>query len=153
MVVQQEEFDVRAIAERCVRRVEPRTRTRGVTIALDASSLPTLVGDSQKLERALSNVIENAAKFARTSVEVTGGTDGPRVVVRARVMARPFPQRRRSASSTDSSARPTPAAGAGLGLAIAREFVALSGGQLTLASAASPVEFQFTLPRPAHVSA
>jgi signal transduction histidine kinase len=121
----------------------PRIGTRGVR--------PVQVrGDAGQLARAVTNLLDNAVRHARSAVAVTLAEDAGRAVLvvaddgpgipaadRDRVFER-F-TRLDSARSADG--------GAGLGLAIARDIAERHGGGLVLDSVApAGARFVFTLP-------
>jgi two-component system, OmpR family, sensor histidine kinase KdpD len=97
------------------------------------ATLPRVLADGKLLERALANVIENAARYspAEKSARVTAGAAGPvvdvRVVDRGPGMPRDARERlfrpfRRLGSSGDEEV--------GLGLAVAKGFVEAMGGEI-----------------------
>jgi two-component system sensor histidine kinase KdpD len=110
----------------------PARAARSVKVFVDPD-LPEIRGDAAQLERAVANLLENAARFSPT-VTVNARASGDRVVVsvvdqgpgissadRERIFE-PFYR-----ASSDS-------AGSGLGLAIARGFVEAGGGTLRVDS-------------------
>lgn len=101
-----------------------------------ASDLPLLEVDGAQLERALANLLENAARFsAPHDVQVRARAVGSRLVVRvvdrgpgipARDRRRVFEPFHRSADATGQ--------GSGLGLAIVKGFVEVNGGRVDVES-------------------
>jgi signal transduction histidine kinase len=92
-------------------------------------------GDIQSIERALTNLVENAVRHARTRVRATlyqglvrieddgSGLPGP-----LDLLSRPF------VGMSDKSQEGAPAGAAGLGLYIARQLLEAQGGRVTLES-------------------
>jgi len=108
------------------------------------------VGDEDELRRVVSNLVDNAVRYAATGVEVGVGRDGATAVLtvtddgpgipvadRARVFERFVrldPARSRLRRTDDAGWTPD-SGGAGLGLPIVRELVRRHGGTVTLADA------------------
>jgi two-component system sensor histidine kinase/response regulator len=136
----------------------PAAREKAIALHLDCPTLPPpVVLDGDKLRQVLAKLCSNAVKFTDSGSATLGltwsaaGADtvalhftvcdtGPGIAAgeQARIFE-PFIQ------AAGSGAR----AGAGLGLAIAREFVQLLGGALTLCSAPGQgARFSFTLQAP-----
>lgn len=147
VVMRYSEFSPADLVERCLRRLEPRAKERGITFAIEVSGLPVLVGDAGKTERVLCNLMENAVKFARSRVTVTSGLTPEGVMIAISNDGPPISVEQASRIFERYYRAPGPEAGSGLGLAIARELVSLLGGRLELTSASSPVTFRVTLPR------
>jgi signal transduction histidine kinase len=157
VITKHEDLPLEAIVSRCVRRIEPAANAKGV--AIDVTLAPDAVlhdVDSDKLERAFTNVLDNAAKFTPNggAIKVLGRREngvGP-----ARVVCT-ITNSGTSIADSDLSrvfdrffrgdrARRT-AAGSGLGLAITRELVELNRG--TIEARNEPgggVTFSVTLP-------
>lgn len=115
---------------RCVAADDPPVRVRGSDV---------------QLERLLRNLLGNACRYARTTVEVTVGTerhheDGDTVVFEVRDDGPGIPAADRERVFTRFSrledARTRKSGGAGLGLAIAREIAVRHGGTLHFADTA-----------------
>jgi len=85
-----------------------------------AAALPALDVDAVQIQRALVNVIENALKFSSEEVLVRASAEGDVVLVDVLDRGRGI--------GTDAGTL----AGLGLGLEIARGFVAVNEGRLTL---------------------
>jgi signal transduction histidine kinase len=122
-----------------------RIDTRGV--------VPVQVdGDRPQLERAVANLLDNAARHARDRVTVTLGTSGGQAVLAvaddgpgippesADVVFERFTRLDEARSASDG--------GAGLGLPIARQIAERHGGTLTLSPGEWGARFVLTLPLP-----
>lgn len=126
--------------------LRPLADSRGVDLQITGRRSLSVDGDEDRLERAVTNVVENALKFTPASgqvrVELLSGVgpDGrPRAVVRvadtgvgipADELPRVFDRFHRT-----SSAQELAIPGTGLGLAIARETVTAHRGEVTVSSA------------------
>ncbi|MDW6058976.1 HAMP domain-containing sensor histidine kinase [Streptomyces sp. FXJ1.4098] len=123
----------------------PHPRPLGVR-CVAADDPPVWVrGSDVQLERLLRNLLGNACRYARTTVEVTIGTerrqeDGDTVVFEVRDDGPGIPAADRERVFTRFSrledARTRKSGGAGLGLAIAREIAVRHGGTLHFADTA-----------------
>jgi protein-histidine pros-kinase len=136
--------DLRALAQRCLRAIEPVAEARAQRIQADLPPEPLeTLADLERLERALLNVLGNAQKYGRTAgiiqvkLERRDGTariavtdDGPGIPAadRDRIFERFY---RPEAESTRRNE------GSGLGLPIARAMIELHGGRIWLDSAPS----------------
>ena len=116
-----------------------------------SDELPALNCDAAQLERAVANVLENSARFARDlPVQVTAGAAGRWLTLRVSdhgpgisgdELERIFEPFHRSNGE--------PSGGSGLGLAIARGFVEANGGRLRAESVPGEGStFVFRLPLP-----
>jgi signal transduction histidine kinase len=141
--------DLAAAADRVVERLERQHRRAGRVTREGSGSIPVRAGEDV-LERVVVNLVENAARFARTRVEVTvrrsGGDvlltvtdDGPGVpsADRERVFER---------FTRLDDARSRDEGGSGLGLAIVRELVRAHGGDVHLEDAAPGLRAVVRLP-------
>jgi two-component system sensor histidine kinase KdpD len=102
-----------------------------------AANLPFIEGDPAQLERALANVIENAVKHAGDrTVQVRAGEVGGRVMIRVVDQGRGIPafERDRIFEAFERGSDADERSGIGLGLAIARGFIQVNGGQITVES-------------------
>ncbi len=142
-------LDLRALVRRVVARFESAGAARGVRIAAAAEEV-TVMGDERMLDRVVSNLVDNAVKYARpaglvsltlsreTGAVLTVQDDGagvpaehlPHLFVR---FFRGDPARRRSE-------------GTGLGLAIAKAGAEAHGGRLEFVGNAPGAVFRLTLP-------
>lgn len=143
--------DLHALVRSAVDGFRPIARARGLSVALSAADEDPLwvAADSDRAAQILSNLLENAGKFAAHAITVTveraAGTsamvavadDGPGIpdADLPRVFERHFQASSRSAAPD----RPPPSsAGSGLGLAIVAELAAAMGGQVRAISPARP---------------
>ncbi|MEX2246108.1 MAG: HAMP domain-containing sensor histidine kinase [Dehalococcoidia bacterium] len=155
VLTRREDVPLAPIVERCVRRFEPAVAAKGVHLSVDVAPEATMHDvDPEKIERALTNVIENAVKFTSAGGWVAvrgangaGGLAGVRCIVAnsgppipeedlPRVFERFFRGDRARRSSD----------GSGLGLAIARELVELNGGAISARNDSEGVTFELLLP-------
>lgn len=140
IITRRETVPLEELASRCLRRIEPVTRMKQIDLQVDVPENVELRDvDPEKLERAMTNVLENAAKFTPSGGEITvrgwseNGAAPPRVLFSVtnsgssiaedelpRVFDRFFRGDRSRRTST----------GSGLGLAITRELVELNHGRI-----------------------
>ncbi len=153
LVPRQEAVDTAAMLARCVRRVEPAAEAKQIDITVSATDEPLLDGvDGEKLERALTNVLDNAVKFTprRGTVAVTSRrSEGVREFEVANtgepIPEDDLPRLFERFFRGDRSRRVS--GGSGLGLAIARELVELNGGAISARNTPGGVAFTVRLPR------
>lgn len=140
IITRSETVPLAELAARCVRRIEPVAKSKRIDVRVDVGDSVLLRDvDPEKLERALTNVLENAAKFTPPDGEIVvrGWSENGAVA----------PQVLFSVTNTGSSiadddlpkvfdrffrgdrTRRT-ASGSGLGLAITRELVELNRGRI-----------------------
>jgi signal transduction histidine kinase len=147
VVVRQEPYHLQEIVERCIRRLEPRAHEHGVEFHLQATDLPELLGDAEKVDRAVCNLVENAVKFADVRIDVRLARDGDQAAFSIANDGPPIDEADAGRIFDRFYRKAGPNAGTGLGLAIARELVELNGGTLSLRKRA-PVEFLLSLSLP-----
>jgi signal transduction histidine kinase len=149
LTVSRRDVDLDDLVDREVRRLR---RLTPLAVRLTNAAV-RVRGDEHQLEQVLRNLLDNAARHAVGTVDVTverGGAsaavrvedDGPGIPVadRARVFER-FVRLDESRSRHSG--------GAGLGLAIARELAVAHGGRLSVRESPSGGAcFELTLPRP-----
>ncbi len=147
--------DAHAVAELAVANVTGAPSEHRVAIEIDGSARHARVAaESDLVERALTPVVENAARFARGRVEISIRTDAGQVVfevrddgpgVEARIRERIFePGVSASAGSANGS---SPAgSGAGLGLPLARRLARAAGGEIEQVACDQGATFLLRLP-------
>jgi two-component system OmpR family sensor kinase len=121
-----------AMARAVVAHLLPLAISRGCSIGYVGSGSPVVMGDSEVLERALRNVIQNAIAHspAGSAVEVEVGP-GPQISVRDHGPGIP-PVLREQVVQRFWRADRSSSAGAGLGLAITDAIMRAHGGQLVI---------------------
>jgi two-component system sensor histidine kinase CreC len=148
-------LDLGGCADAAIAQAEPRARQLGITMRWARRDAGPVFGETELLQLAIANLIENALDFAPpdSSIEFELRRDAQRVrlLVRdhgsgvedyalARLGQRFF--------STPRPAKPgeVPRKGSGLGLAIVREIVALHRGALGFSNAAPGLRVEIDLP-------
>jgi signal transduction histidine kinase len=108
---------------------------RGVEIAVEAP--PTLMARVQRedLDELCGNVLDNACRFARRRVAVTGRVDGSHVVITVDDDGPGLAPALRDAVLRRGVRADETGPGSGLGLAIARDLCELYGGSIALGEA------------------
>ncbi|KAE8764677.1 ATP-binding protein [Georgenia thermotolerans] len=122
-------------------------------VRMEVAPLPALrvLGDVDQLGRVVRNLLDNAARHARTTVTVALRTAGGEAVLRVTDDGAGVPpdQRERifDRFTRLDEARGRDQGGSGLGLAISRAIAAAHGGSLVLAEPAGPgAAFELRLP-------
>lgn len=140
-------FDLSALAQS----ITDELADAGAQVQFDGPDRAPMLGDPASVKRIISNLTQNALKYAGSAVvrlkcageraEVAVEDNGPGVpVAMAEAIFEPF--RRLEASRNRSNG------GSGMGLAIARHLARKAGGDLTLdTSFTSGARFVLTLPR------
>ena len=152
VVARQEEVVVADLLARCLRRIDPAAASRGITVTCDAAGDLVLErADGEKLDRALTNIVENAAKFTPDggAITVQAASDSGRVMIAihntgSHIAEEDLPRIFDRFFRGDRARRA--ASGNGLGLAIAREIIEMHGGSLTAANAGDGVTLTASLP-------
>jgi signal transduction histidine kinase len=125
--------DVTEVVEEVAEELRPVADTAGLELLVRPPERPLLARvDPDRLDQVLANLVENAAKFARTTITlgtIANGHEAQLVVeddgpgIPAEELGRIFERH----YSTDRHARPGRPRGSGLGLAIASELSAAMG--------------------------
>lgn len=152
LVLEKEQIHLSRMLEQLASEFHPILAERALRWHLEIEPDITLVGDADKLARALDNLIRNAASYsyASTEIDLYAKTEADTVKIMIKnhgktiapeKIAHIFEQFYRADASRSSAT-----GGAGLGLAIAKEIVELHGGTITAASANECTIFIVTLP-------
>ncbi|MGP3534784.1 sensor histidine kinase [Microbacterium sp. RD1] len=139
-------IDIGRMLRRVAESLEPFVHSRRVSLRIAAGSGEMLVeGDESQLERAVTNVVENAVKFTPPegfvrvgAAPAAGSTGRPAVVIDitdtgmgipADEIPQLFGRFFRATNAQDQAVQ-----GTGLGLAIVREIVQAHGGEISVSS-------------------
>jgi signal transduction histidine kinase len=129
--------DLWDVATRAVEHLLPQARERRISLSLRGGSAAAMA-DPARLERALSNILDNALKFtsAPGSVTVTVGaaTGHPTMSVRDTGSGIPASQLPRIFDRFYTGDRSRSDRSSGLGLTIAKQTVELQGGEIKVRS-------------------
>jgi signal transduction histidine kinase len=135
--------DITALINSVVEKFKPLAAAAGVNLKVSlAGSLPTLIGDGDRLAQVFTNLVDNALKFTprdgtvtlhaiqdRGEVQVSVSDTGKGIPAEA--ISHIFDRFYQADESRASGEK----AGAGLGLAIVDEIVAAHGGRINVRSA------------------
>lgn len=125
--------DIAEVAEESIEGFRHEADEAGLHISVTGTGSPThAMADPDRLQQVIANLVENALKFASTTIEVTvrTGTNRPRIEVAddgPGIASEDLPHvfERLYVASHEPKRKET---GSGLGLAIVRELVDLMGG-------------------------
>lgn len=140
-----------AVAQ-CIENLPASARAGAIEFRLDPEGAHPVDAAADLLERMIAPLIENAARYARSSVEVTVRNDAQQVLIAVHddgpgVAEEELelifePGRRGKADAQDDAD-----AGAGLGLALCRRLARAAGGDArTLAGSSGGATFELSLP-------
>jgi signal transduction histidine kinase len=138
----EEEVDLRDVIADCLRMVDGPVRKGGLVLQSDFEiDLPRVRADARRLKQVLINLLTNAIKFTlpggKVSVDIARVVDGIAITVEDSgigIAPDDIPRALERFGQVDSSlARKYE--GVGLGLPLARQFMEMHGGTLTLRSA------------------
>jgi len=135
-----EPVDLAAAARRAAELLSPAAREKRVTIEIDASPVPLLLGDADGLERLLLNLLDNAIKYNRSDGKVVvqlSRTDGEALLEVADtgigIPPESIPRIFERFYRVDKG-RAREEGGTGLGLAIVKHVAQAHGGQVEVES-------------------
>lgn len=142
------EVDLAAVACDVVDLYEPIAEDRGLRIEVSADRAVPVSGHAELLAQAVSNLVDNATKYAGSRIRVEAVVDagGARVTVADDGPGIPPEDRERA---TERFVRLDPSRsgkGAGLGLSLAAAVARLHGGELVLSDAAPGLKVELVLP-------
>lgn len=135
------------VAGRVVAVVERMPESERLNFWIDAPEELMVPIDEGDLSELLGNLLENAARFARTSIRVSAATVGSN----ARIEIADDGPGIAEIDKPDAvlrGVRLDESGGTGLGLAIVADIVAAYGGSLTMSDAAPGLKVTILLPRP-----
>jgi len=158
LTVESRPLDVVGAVREAVERVRPAAAARGITLDASIADCGVSLGDAQRWQQVLGNLLSNALKFTppggRISVRCEHVGDEIVVVVEddgegiAPAFLPHVFERFRQADASSSRRH----GGLGLGLAIARRLVELQGGRITAESEGVGRGARFTIHLPVHDS-
>jgi signal transduction histidine kinase len=137
--------------------LQPQATERQVSIALQVpETLPTIIGDPDRLKQVMVNLVGNAVKYnlegGRIDIEAKAGEDELNVVVKDTgkgIAEEDLPHIFEKFYRVDDSEQQV--RGTGLGLSITRHIVQVHGGTISVQSVRGQGStFSFTLPLPEH---
>jgi signal transduction histidine kinase len=136
--------NVAEVLEEVAEELRPVVDAAGLTLGIHPPDAPVFARvDPDRLDQVLANLVENAAKYARTTILLGGIARGPeaRVLVEDDGPGIPLEEIGRIFErhySADRHARPGRPRGSGLGLAIAAELSGAMGARVTVESPVGP---------------
>ena len=145
MILEQVPFDLRSVAEDCVRAQSAKAQQKGVELRFEyAGDMTNVTGDPLRLRQIVANLLSNAIKFTEKGwvnvrQSVSAGADGKLSMVLdvadtgAGIPAEKVPLIFEKFTQADSSIS-RKYGGTGLGLAITKRLVELQGGQIRVES-------------------
>ena len=156
IITKREDVSLDDLLARCLRRIEPVAKAKDVGLVVENAPDALLRDvDADKLERAFTNVLDNAAKFTPNGGDITvrtwreNGASPPAVLCRIANSGSSIPSddlpRVFDRFFRGDRTRRT-AAGSGLGLAIARELIELNHGTIEAQSDDDGVSFLVAFP-------
>ena len=149
-----EDIDITQLVKDACELFEPVAEDKGVVITMEVADCLRVIGDKQKLQRMLANLLDNAIKYTTASGSVTLSVSGNNAHVVISVndtgigipdkdLSRIFERFYRGDQSRFQ-------AGSGLGLSLSRAIVLAHGGDITVTSLPGKGStFTITLPRSA----
>src|SRR5262249_18547254 len=154
MTVAMEPVDMGAIVRATIDSVRPALHVKRIRLNERIDDIPPVLGDSQRLQQVLWNVLSNALKFTGCdgTISITLASIGDAIAfeitdtgvgIRRDILPFIFDRFRQADSSTTRTY-----GGLGLGLAIVKHIVELHGGNVRAASAGDGCGATFTIHMP-----
>lgn len=144
-----ERLDLAATLDDVVQLLAPQARRHGVTVVVESTPSPVVVGRDADLRSLLWNLAKNAVEAARSRVEIAVDGDDDFVTVEVRDDGPGLPAGV-AAEQLFTAWFTTKADGTGLGLSIARAAAERLGGALCAQSDARGARMSVALPRAVH---
>ena len=137
MEMHMEPMDLRELGQKAAQAMEGQATGQGLTLKCDLpESLPMVVGDAERIQQVIINIITNAIKYNKPqgAIHITGGTEGEKVFLRVEDTGIGVPKedlkRLFERFYRVDKARSRESGGTGLGLAIAKQIVESHGGTI-----------------------
>jgi signal transduction histidine kinase len=108
-----------------------------MTLKPEEGAALVFAGDGHDLEEMLGNLLDNACKWARSTVTVSARAARGRLRIAVEDDGPGLPQKQRKAALQRGGRLDQSVPGSGLGLAIVQDLAALYGGKLSLAKSKS----------------
>jgi signal transduction histidine kinase len=138
---------IAASAEGLTRVLQRLHAEDGLHIEIDAHASQAFHGQREDLDEMLGNLLENACKWARTSVKLTCSNKGEQIVILVEDDGPGIEPEMREAIMQRGVRADEAAPGSGLGLAIVRDIAEIYGGSISLeASPTGGARARLTLP-------
>lgn len=151
-----EQTSLDAVIERAIELSGPRIEAHAHTLKVSRPAAPVaLHGDSKRLAQAVSNLLNNAAKFTPPQgvITLSAGREGDRLFLRVQDNGSgidpAFRPRLFQLFAQDDTASPRTQGGLGIGLAVSKAIAALHGGTIDVDSEGRGRGSSFTLYLPA----
>ena len=137
MEMHMEPMDLRELGQKAAQAMEGQATGQGLTLNCHLpDSLPMVVGDAERIQQVIINIITNAIKYNKPqgAIHITGGTEGEKVFLRVEDTGIGVPKedlkRLFERFYRVDKARSRESGGTGLGLAIAKQIVESHGGSI-----------------------
>lgn len=144
-------FDAAELCAELAEMYEPVAEEAGVELKLQVASVATINGHRQLLAQAISNLIENALKYAAAggliSLRASSTRDRLTIEVADRGPGIPHDQHSAAFKRFGRLDESRSAVGAGLGLTLAQSIAHLHGGELVLSDASPGLIAKLELPQ------
>ena len=138
---------VKPVAEALVRALRKIYESRGLSVQLSCPDDVVFHGEKHDLEEMIGNLLDNACKWARSSVSVIVKTSPESIIVSVDDDGPGLPAKARAAAKKRGKRLDETKPGSGLGLSIVAELVHLYDGDFSLDSSASGgLRARFELP-------
>lgn len=130
-------MDLRELGQKAAQAMEGQATGQGLTMTCKLpDSLPMVMGDAERIQQVIINIITNAIKYNKPqgSITITGGTEGETVFLRVEDTGIGVPKEDQKRLFERfyrvDKARSRESGGTGLGLAIAKQIVESHGGSI-----------------------